>query len=48
MNKFDLVLIKEFLEENYAEFQIFLETKNIAGSEADVIIGGIEKEIDHG
>lgn len=48
MNKFDLVLIKEFLEENYAEFQEFLAAKEIEDSEAEVIIGGIEKEIDHG
>ncbi len=48
MNKFDLVLIKEFLEENYAEFQRFLEVKEIEGSEAEIIIGGVEKEIDQG
>ena len=46
MDKFDLVLIKEFLEENYAEFQMFLAVKEIEDSEAEVIIGDMEKEID--
>lgn len=48
MNKFDLVLIKEFLEEHYSDFQKFLAAKEIEDTEAEVIIGGIEKEIDHG
>ena len=48
MNKFDLVLIKEFLEDNYSDFQQFLAAKEIEESEAEVIIAGIEKEIDNG
>ena len=41
--KNDLMIIKSFLQEEYEAFQTYLEDLEIEPTEAEVIIGNIEK-----
>lgn len=41
--KNDLMLIKHFLQEEYEAFQTYLEDLEIEPTEAEVIIGNIDK-----
>lgn len=42
-NKHTLDLLAKFLEENYDDFQFFLDKENIEGSEGEVIIDDLRK-----